>query len=137
MKFRQTITITALCAIGAGLVACGKQESTPTPPAAPAMEKPAASAPAVPAAPATPAAPAAPANGAQSLLDKAQKLIASKDYSGAMTTLKDLSKLKLTPEQQSLLDQLKATVQKAMAADATSDATKKATDALGGALGGK
>lgn len=78
---------------------------------------------------------AASSDQAQSLIDKVKTLIAEKKYSEAATTLKELSALKLTPEQQKLVDDLKAQLQKALASTAADDATKKATDAAGGLLG--
>jgi len=76
---------------------------------------------------------AAASSEAQSLIDKAKAAIANKDYQGATALIKDLSQLKLTPEQQKLVDDLKAQLQKAMTSGAATDATK----AVGGMLGGK
>jgi hypothetical protein len=129
MKRSQLFALAAVSALSMCWMACGKKESSSPSPAAPTPEKPAATA------PAAPAAPAPASTEAQSLLDKAKALIGNKDYAGAMKILKDAAALKLTPEQQKLLDELKATAQKALAAEAASEATKKATDALGGALG--
>lgn len=55
----------------------------------------------------------------QTLMDKAKTLVADKKYSDALTTINDLSKLQLTPDQQKWVADLKAQVQKAMASQAT------------------
>jgi hypothetical protein len=136
MKLTNVVTMLALCA---GLAACSQQEN-PAPPAAPA-ETPKAQAPA--AAPAEmpkaemPAAPvAAPAAAdvsaqAQAVIDKVKEHVANKDYTGAMSSLKELSAMKLTPDQQTVVDDLKAQVQKALAGAATPDLGKSAGDLLG------
>lgn len=68
---------------------------------------------------------AAPAqNQAQGLIDRIKGLVAEKKFPEALTSLNDLSKLKLTAEQQTWMDELKAQIQKAIASKAASDATK-------------
>lgn len=52
---------------------------------------------------------------AQGLIDQAKSLISQNKLSEAMTSLNQLGGLKLTPEQQKLVDQLKEQVQKALA----------------------
>lgn len=141
----------ALCGwVSLSMVGCGKQDEQ-TPPAVggaqksvdkavsdaqkPAEEQKAAAQPVAAEAQksATEAASAA-SNQAQGLIDKVKTLIAEKKYTEALASLKELSALKLTPEQQKLVDDLKAQVQKAIASSAADDASKKATDAVGGLL---
>jgi hypothetical protein len=70
---------------------------------------------------------------AQGLIDQAKALVTDKKYQDAANILGQLANLKLTPEQQKLVDDLKAQVQTALAKGAASEASS----ALGGALGGK
>ena len=130
----KVIHLVAAIALAIGLAACSKQETqTPAPTAPPAAPQPAE----MPKA-AVPAAPAVAADisaQVQGLITKVKDLIAQKDYAGALSALKELSAMKLTPEQQKLVDDLKAQVQKAMAGAAASDAQKNASDAVGGLLG--
>ena len=64
----------------------------------------------------------------QGLIEKVKTYIAEKKYEDAVTSLKQLSSVKLTPEQQKVVDDLKAQLQKMMANQAASDATKAAGD---------
>ena len=69
---------------------------------------------------------------AQELLTQAQNLVSEKKYDEATSLLQKLGDFKLTPEQQKMLDDLKATIQKAM----ESEAVKQGTKAIGNVLGG-
>jgi len=65
---------------------------------------------------------AAAASGkAQEWIDKARSLIAENKFSDASSTLQQLAGMKLTDEQQKLVDGLKEQIQKALAAKATSE----------------
>lgn len=74
---------------------------------------------------------------AQSLVDKAKALMADKNWAGALAALKDAASKQLTTEQKSLIDQLIAEVQKAMAGNTATTLKDQATQTLGGLLGGK
>jgi hypothetical protein len=65
---------------------------------------------------------AAGGNNAQGILDKAQSLVDSKQYQPALDTLAKLKDIKLTDAQQKMVDDLKAKIQKLMAADAAGSA---------------
>ena len=67
---------------------------------------------------------------AQELIDKAKSLITSDKLQEASSVLQQLAALKLTPEQQQLVDDLKAQLQKALAGKATSDAATAAGNLL-------
>jgi len=113
---------------------CGRSEPTePTPPAQPenVAPAPAAEMPTAAEAPAAAAPAMAPAaDQAQGLIDKVKSLMESKDYAAAVNVLKELSALKLTPAQQSVVEELKAQAQKAMAAQAASGAADAASGLL-------
>jgi hypothetical protein len=70
---------------------------------------------------------------AQTLIDKAKALIKDKKYEDALSSLKQLSALKLNADQQQILDDLKKQITDAMAKAKTTDAGA----AVNGALGGK
>lgn len=124
MKVSRIIGVLSLAAAFALIAGCSKQEqpAARTAPAATATEKPAAEAdkPAVQAAPAIAPAAAidtatAASSQAQGLIDKAKSLVDSNQYADASKILQELANLKLTPEQQKVVDDLKAIVQKKLA----------------------
>jgi hypothetical protein len=69
---------------------------------------------------------------AQALIDKAKGLVADDKYKEALTVVRQLSGLRLTPEQRTLVDGLKTQIQTALAKSPTSDAASAAGNALGG-----
>jgi hypothetical protein len=121
---------------------CGKQEPVPAP-QVPKVNEATVAQPATTADTAAGAAQQAADQGAvqvkatqeqaQGVIDKAQTLVNEKKYQDALSTLSQLASLKLTPEQQKLVDDLKAKIQSALTKGAASDAAS----ALGGGLGGK
>jgi len=133
LKVRLLVPITAV----AFLLGCGKsEEKTPTLPAAPATTAPAAPAAAAEAAKPAVAAASAPAPTAAStkadgLIEKTKTLLASKNFTEAGVALKELAATKLTPDQQKVVDGLKAQLKDYMAKDAAAEASKAAGSLLG------
>ncbi|HEY5914665.1 MAG TPA: hypothetical protein VJA21_29090 [Verrucomicrobiae bacterium] len=72
---------------------------------------------------------------AQGLIDQAKNLVSQNKYQDAVAKLKELASTKLTPDQQKLVDDLKAKIQAALANTAVSGTN--AASALGNMLGGK
>lgn len=149
MTIKSTLATLTLCAGVTVLSACKKEEPPPAPQAPTASES---AAPAAAAAmgmvtsavkevtsqaatqvQATESQVQAADSQVQTLIDKAKTLVADKKYSDALGSLNQLAGAKLTSEQQSLVDSLKAQIQAALAKATTGDAAS----ALGGALGGK
>jgi hypothetical protein len=67
---------------------------------------------------------------ANALIDQARKLVSETKYSDAMNLINQLSSMKLTPEQQKLVADLKAQVQKAL----TSLSSTNVSGAIGNLL---
>ena len=142
MKIKLVIAGIAVCAGLAALSACKKEQASSDT----QLQKPAESSASEAAKPvdtaktetkevteqaATQAKPAE--QQAQGLIDRAKSLVAENKYQDALGSLKQLADVKLTAEQQKLVDDLKAQIQAAIAKATTGGAAS----ALGGALGGK
>jgi uncharacterized protein HemY len=80
----------------------------------------------------TNAAAAASSSQVQALIDKAQGLVTNEKYKDALTVVQQLASVKLTPEQRTLVDGLKAQIQTALAKTTATDATSVLGNALGG-----
>jgi ATPase subunit of ABC transporter with duplicated ATPase domains len=73
----------------------------------------------------------------QSLIDTAKNLTGQNKYAEALKIIGELSNLKLSPEQQVLVDGLKQTAEKQAAQAVTDQAATGASKAIGDVLGGK
>ena len=73
----------------------------------------------------------------QSLIDTAKNLTGQNKYAEALKVIGELSNLKLSPEQQTLVDGLKKTAEQQAAQAVADKAAGGASKAIGDALGGK
>lgn len=69
---------------------------------------------------------------AQGLIDRAKAYVSEQKYQDALSSLNQLTNIKLTAEQQKLVDDLKAQIQSALAKATGSNAASALGDALGG-----
>src|SRR5260221_306791 len=115
-----TSSITNCVSLGTAKLA--SVEITARPPPAPRRPRPRRAAgrgrppPAAP--PAVSDAATAATSQAQGLIDKAKSLVDGGQYADASKLLQQLANMKLTPEQQKMVDDLKATFQKSLAGSA-------------------
>ena len=132
MKAHTYIPFLSICSALALIAGCGKSE--PVPPTA-EMPKPAESQAGTTVEAAKQAVTTAAeqvTNKAQDLIKQAQSLVDAQKYTDASSLLQQLASLKLTPEQQKLVDALKKTIQDALAKQATAEGTKAVGDLLKG-----
>jgi len=143
MKTNIKILIPAICGVLALSAGCGKETTpdteTPTTAATAQSQAVADAQPKADEAQAAEAEKVATAateqDQIQSLIDKAKTLAGEDEYVEALNVIGELSKLTLSPEQQTLVDGLKKTAQQQLAKAAAEDAADGAANALGGALG--
>jgi hypothetical protein len=115
-------------------VGCSKEETSAPAPAAPAAEAQKSTAQqAMDAAKgAGEKAVAEASSKADGLIKQAKDLVDAKKYTDASNILQQLAALKLTPDQQKLVDNLKTAIKDAMAKQATSEGAKAVGDLFGG-----
>lgn len=144
MKIRLLTTVILTCAISALLVGCKKEEVPPATPEAPKAEGLSSQANKAVDTLKTTAKEVtdqattqvkAAQDQTQAIIDRAKSFIAEKKYQDALSGLNQLAGAKLTPEQQTMVNDLKAQIQAALAKASGSSAD--AASAISGALGGK
>jgi hypothetical protein len=125
----------SLCSVLLLAAGCSKEEtSTPTPPATPTAEagKSTMQQTVDAAKAAGEKAVAEASNKADEMIKQAKGLVDANKYTDASNLLQQLGAMKLTPEQQKLVEDLRTAIKNALAKRATSEGTKAVGDLLGG-----